>query len=1428
MSNVGIVVPLNSCGCCESEPQLTPISNRPGLTALSYRIGTYGSFLQRLLDEIRAARIPDGPHEGSRPLASLTTRASDDPAIALLDAWAIVADVLTFYQERIANEGYLRTATERRSVLELARAIGYELSPGVAASVYLQFSVEEIIATAAAAAAGTGARVQVAAGPGSSPFNSGLVNIPKGTQVQSVPAPGQLPQTFETSSPFTARVEWNRVTPRLTRPPDLALSNGKLYLLGTSTSFAPGTSTSLPLSGLYLLNAPPMEVGAAPMLASAAESSLVVSAVAAPALAVLAESVSATASAATPKTASAFLAESSLQAKAGVSFIQPAKSIVKSAVATGLGRGVIITKFPGGGFKFPRPPKPTPPAPSQMVPAVEVKELFLKGTNTNLKSGDRLLLVGTNNDNVTQAVPFIVRAIEADSNLNRTRVVFADNPSIPSFTPPSLPAEVLALEDIPFTQDNVKTHILEKSIDESTLQAFLQMNGWNAQELMTLINGAAPVPEGSNGAFAFRANGGFFGHNAPLYRSLPDPKYQRQDPYPLNWDVANNGTGSTIWTDSQQHPYSDAHVFLERTFPQVVGSGWTLFESPARASAAYKISGVVEKSLSDYGLSGKSTGLKLDFSPNDSAYDALSGSCTNNPAVVSWGHDRLDVFVVGSVDHALYHKWWDGSQWGPSVSDYEYMGGIIVGDPAVASWDHDRLDVFVVGLNGGLFHKAWNGAQWLPSVTAYDFLGLPKAGVTIRGNPKVVSWDHDRLDIFVVGSDGALYHKWWDGSQWGPSVGDFEYMGGVVVGDPAVASWGHDRLDVFVVGTDGALYHKAWDGAEWFPFTTGYERLGIPNTGITIRNSPTVTSWQHDRLDVFVVGTDGALYHKWWDGFGWGPSKDGSFEYMGGFIIGDPTVASWDHDRLDVFVVGADRALYHKEWNGSEWLPAPTGYENLGGFVISNPAVASWAHDRLDVFVTGGDTGLYHKAWDGTSWSKLGFLVRKTTAYVQSEQLGLVDFPVVDDISAGTSELMLNELLLGLTPGQPVALVGMQADASGVSASEILIIKDIVHVGGFTVLTFSTGLQHSYLRSTVTINANVALATHGATVQEVLGDGDGSQTSQTFVLKRPPLTYVSAPTPRGIASTLEVRVNDLKWDEAPAFYGLNEKDEEYVVRIGDGGTPAVSFGDPASRLKTARQNIRATYRTGIGVAGNVDAGTLSMLQSRPPGLRGVTNPLPAAGGADPQNLAHARANAPLTVVTLDRIVSLDDYENFVASFAGIGKAQATAVWSGETRLVHITIADASGGTIGPASPLYRTLLQGIRAAHDPVQQIAVTSYQPLTFDLVVGILIDPKYLPDVVLTTVRAKLADAFSFPNQAFAEPVTAAEIASLIQAVPGVVASTLKQLYLSTDLSGPSQTEPPPYLLAAPARLQGAAILPAQLLLLNPLGAKVTEIIA
>jgi hypothetical protein len=77
-----------------------------------------------------------------------------------------------------------------------------------------------------------------------------------------------------------------------------------------------------------------------------------------------------------------------------------------------------------------------------------------------------------------------------------------------------------------------------------------------------------------------------------------------------------------------------------------------------------------------YGGSGGAHGSYL----GRTALEDLHRSCGCNPPtsgpVVSWGPNRLDTFVIGT-DSALYHKWWNGSSWGPSVTDYEYMGGVI-------------------------------------------------------------------------------------------------------------------------------------------------------------------------------------------------------------------------------------------------------------------------------------------------------------------------------------------------------------------------------------------------------------------------------------------------------------------------------------------------------------------------------------------------------------------------------------------------------------------------------------------------------------------------------------------------------------------------------------------------------------------------------
>ena len=105
-------------------------------------------------------------------------------------------------------------------------------------------------------------------------------------------------------------------------------------------------------------------------------------------------------------------------------------------------------------------------------------------------------------------------------------------------------------------------------------------------------------------------------------------------------------------------------------------------------------------------------------------------------------------------------------------------------------------------------------------------IGLQAGGAPRPSSSPVVAWGANRLDVFVLGTDRALYHKWWNGSAWGPSLTGYEAMGGVCTSAPQAVAWGPNRLDVFVTGTDGGLYHKWWNGSAWGPSLTGYEGMG--------------------------------------------------------------------------------------------------------------------------------------------------------------------------------------------------------------------------------------------------------------------------------------------------------------------------------------------------------------------------------------------------------------------------------------------------------------------------------------------------------------------------------------------------------------------------------------------------------------------------
>ena len=424
-----------------------------------------------------------------------------------------------------------------------------------------------------------------------------------------------------------------------------------------------------------------------------------------------------------------------------------------------------------------------------------------------------------------------------------------------------------------------------------------------------------------------------------------------------------------------------------------------------------------------------------------------------------------------------------------------------------------------------------------------------------------------------------------------------------------------------------------------------------------------------------------------------------------------------------------------------------------------------------------------------------------TTVLAADDPLTLAE-ESIDDQDVGGAELELDGLHTDLQPGRWVVVAGERTDGAirdaesasptgrtGVPGAELSMIAAVEHrvarvpddegnledLPGDRVHTFlrlATPLAFTYLRPTVTVYGNVVAATHGKSTTEILGSGDSAQRNAQYPLKQPPLTYLPAPTAAGAASTLQLFVDGVRWDQADDLVDAGPTDRRYVVRVDDAGTTRVVFGDGVHGAvpPTGVENITAGYRSGIGLTGNLGPGRITLLTSRPLGVTDVTNPIPATGGADPESRDVVRANAPLTVQALDRLVSVADYASFSRAFAGIGSADAREVSDGLRPITHVTVSGIDDAPIDPASELIRNLTAALLDAGDPdiEVRVAVRALRLLVVKAGVGIDADRRWSD--VEPALRAALLAVLGPAARQIGQPVTQAAVLALMQRVPGV----------------------------------------------------------
>ncbi|HXZ57777.1 MAG TPA: putative baseplate assembly protein [Gaiellaceae bacterium] len=430
---------------------------------------------------------------------------------------------------------------------------------------------------------------------------------------------------------------------------------------------------------------------------------------------------------------------------------------------------------------------------------------------------------------------------------------------------------------------------------------------------------------------------------------------------------------------------------------------------------------------------------------------------------------------------------------------------------------------------------------------------------------------------------------------------------------------------------------------------------------------------------------------------------------------------------------------------------------------------------RAEFAVSGKVTRLTLKG--GENYSYFSKEVRDLTVFAVSELLTLVDQPDTSEVTGDT--IVVDTDVTGMVPRRRLLVHG--TTTAGEENVEDVAVKSADVDGDKWRLTLTGDLSTSYERDTVVVYGNVALATHGETVQQILGAGQASETFQRFTLAHDPLTYVqSATDPSGAVDTLAVRIDGVSWHEAPTLFGAGARDRSFALRTDEAAATYVQFGDGehGSRVPTGLNNVQATYRKGLGAAGNVDPGALSLLVDRPLGVKGVSNPSAATGGVDPQDEASARVSIPLGVRALGRAVSLLDYEDFARAFSGVAKANAALLPLRAGPTIVVTVAFSGGDRIDDLSTSLRTF-------GDPTADVLVVAGTTGTFKLALKVAVDPDYDSDTVLGGVETALRDAYSFDVRDFVQPVFHSEIDAVAHSVAGVLAVDVDRLYTGSTAS-------------------------------------------
>jgi len=389
--------------------------------------------------------------------------------------------------------------------------------------------------------------------------------------------------------------------------------------------------------------------------------------------------------------------------------------------------------------------------------------------------------------------------------------------------------------------------------------------------------------------------------------------------------------------------------------------------------------------------------------------DGQYGKTTSAPAVV---HATGGPMVVArGYDNALWQLDTIGRLWSNDA------GGMLLSGPAAASRANGQMDAFGVGLDNQLYHTLWNGSSWSSwqQVEGSGIFPVIPASLPLQDvlPPAVAARSASQLDVFRIAPDHTLY--WISSADGGTSWGTWESLGGMLASAPAAVSLESNRMLSAVLGMDGALWYRLYNGSSW----ESWGRLEVP-AGVTSSTQPALASVNPGQVAVFLPGADNTIWSSTFDGSTWGAWSDLPQIPDGALIAG--IGAGGGGGTLSVYAQMTDGSL--RQWDGASWqgkIYLPTAVTADTGLSTSMEAALVNGENGIFDITTGYFSG------DGRQQIALAYLESAPPA----SQIGLAIF----DIRDGFNLEKVAQLDAPIDPGIfPRIAAG---DANGDSLEEI-------------------------------------------------------------------------------------------------------------------------------------------------------------------------------------------------------------------------------------------------------------------------------------------------------------------------------------------------------------------------------------------------------